>query len=210
MIKVLVADDHAVVRRGLKQILLESFEGAEISEAENGNAVLKLVQDQSFDVIILDISMPHKTGLDLLKDLKQDCPGVPVLVLSFYPEDQYGIRVLKAGAMGYMNKESAPGELILAVKKLLGGGKYVSPTLGENLAIRLGPEAARPPHDSLSDREFTVMRMMASGKSQTEIAKDLVLSPKTVSTYRSRILDKMKMRSTAEIIRYAILNRLTD
>jgi len=179
-------------------------------EAENGQQVLDQVQGHEWDLLILDITMPGRGGLDVLKNLRALRPKLPVLVLSMHPEDQYGKRVLKAGASGYMNKESAPEELIEAVRKLLGGGRYVSPALAETLASDLSQDAGRPPHESLSDREFEVLRKLASGKTVSQIAEDLHLSVPTVSTYRARILEKMNMSTTAELMHYALRNRLVD
>ncbi len=208
MIKILIADDHAVVRRGLKQILSEGSDMVVVEEASNGNEVLQSIRKQDFDVIVLDISMPDRSGLDVLMELKHMRPKLPVLLLSMYPEEQFAVRVLKAGAAGYMTKESAPDELVRAIRKVLGGGKYVSPSLAERLAYDLETDVGRPRHETLSDREFQVMCMIASGKTVTEIAKELSLSVKTISTYRTRILGKMSMKNNAELIHYAIQNRM--
>jgi len=212
MIKILIADDHAVVRRGLKQILTEESDMAVFGEARNAREVLKNVREQDWDIVILDITMPGRSGLDVLKELKRVRPKLPVLVLSMHPEDQYAVRVLKAGAAGYMTKESAPKELVKAVRKVLGGGKYVSPSLAEKLAFDLETEtdSEKPLHETLSDREYQVMCMIASGKAVKGIAKELYLSVKTISTYRARILKKMKMKTSAELTHYAIKNRLVD
>src|SRR5713226_3371015 len=208
--RVLIADDHAILRRGLKEILVRELEVVTCGEAEDARQVLTEVQNQTWDLVILDISMPGRSGLDLLSDLQRTHPKLPVLVLSMHAEDQYGKRVLKAGASGYMNKESAPEELIKAVRKLLGGGRYVSPALAETLASDLSDDAGRPAHESLSDREFEVLRNIASGKTVTQIAKALNLSVPTVSTYRARILEKMNMSTTAELMRYALSNHLVE
>src|SRR6266849_4426002 len=210
VIKVLIADDHAILRRGLKEILVRELEGAVCGEAEDAQQVLAQLQSQEWDVVVLDITMQGRSGLDALRDLKAMRPKLPVLVLSMHPEDQYGKRVLKAGASGYMNKESAPEELIKAVRKLLGGGRYVSPALAETLASDLSHDAGRPLHESLSDREFEVLRNIASGKTVTQIAKALNLSVPTVSTYRARILEKMNMSTTAELMHYALSNHLVE
>lgn len=210
VIRVLIADDHAILRRGLKEILMRELDSVTWGEAENGQQVLDQVQNHDWDLLILDITMPGRGGLDVLKNLRALRPKLPVLVLSMHPEDQYGKRVLKAGASGYMNKESAPEELIEAVRKLLGGGRYVSPALAETLASDLSQDAGRPPHESLSDREFEVLRKLASGKTVSQIAEDLHLSVPTVSTYRARLLEKMGMSTTAELMHYALRNHLVD
>ena len=210
MIRILIADDHAILRRGLKEILVSDLEGAICGEAEDAEQVLAQVQSQVWDLVILDVTMPGRSGIDVLRDLKQMCPKLPVLVLSMHPEEQYGRRALKAGAAGYMNKESAPEELIKAIEKVLAGGRYVSPLLAEKLAFDLNKNTDRPVHDTLSDREFEVLRMIASGKTVTHIAEELHLSVKTVSTYRARILEKMNMTTTAELMHYALNNRLLE
>ena len=210
MIRVLIADDHGILRRGLREILMRELEGVVCGEAENAQQVLAQVQNQNWDLAIVDITMPGRSGLDVLRDLQRVQPGLPVLVLSMHPEDQYGKRVLKAGASGYMNKESAPEELIKAIRKVLAGGRYVSPTLAEKLAVEWGTNAGRPLHDNLSDREFEVLRMIALGKTISQIAAELHLSTTTVSTYRARILEKMNMTTTAELMRYALRNDLVD
>jgi two-component system invasion response regulator UvrY len=209
VIRILIADDHAILRRGLREILVRELDGAIWGEAENGQQVLDQVQSHHWDLLILDITMPGRGGLDVLRHLSAVRPKLPVLVLSMHPEDQYGKRVLKAGASGYMNKESAPEELIKAVRKLLGGGRYVSPALAETLASDLSHGAGRP-HENLSDREFEVLRNIASGKTVTQIAKAMSLSVPTVSTYRARILEKMSMSTTAELMRYALSNHLVE
>jgi len=210
VIRVLIADDHAILRRGLREILMRELEGVVCGEAENAQQVLAQVQSQNWDLAIVDITMPGRSGLDVLRDMQQIRPGLPVLVLSMHPEDQYGKRVLKAGASGYMNKESAPEELIKAIRKVLAGGRYVSPALAEKLAVEWGTNAGQPLHENLSDREFEVLRMMALGKTTSQIAAELHLSVTTVSTYRARILDKMNMTTTAELMRYALRNGLVD
>ena len=210
MIRVLIADDHGILRRGLREILMRELEGVVCGEAENAQQVLAQVQSQNWDLAIVDITMPGRSGLDVLRDLQRVQPGLPVLVLSMHPEDQYGKRVLKAGASGYMNKESAPEELIKAIRKVLTGGRYVSPTLAERLAVEWSTNAGRPLHENLSDREFEVLRMIALGKTVSQIAAELHLSTTTVSTYRARILEKMNMTTTAELMRYALRNDLVD
>jgi DNA-binding NarL/FixJ family response regulator len=179
-------------------------------EAKDAQQVLARVQSDHWDLVILDLSMPGRSGLDVLRDIKGMRPKLPILVLSMHPEDQYGKRILKAGASGYMNKESAPEELIKAIRKVLAGGRYVSPSLAEELVLDLNEDVTRPVHETLSDREFEVLRMIASGKTVTQIAEDLHLSVATVSTYRARILEKMKMTTTAQIMHYALSNHLVD
>ena len=210
MIRILIADDHPVVRRGLKDILVRELEGAICGEAGNAQQVLSEVQNQDWDLVILDVMMPGRSGLDVLRDLKRLLPKLPVLVLSMYPEDQLGKRMLRAGASGYMNKESAPEELIKAVRRVLAGGVYVSSALAERLALDLHENATRPLHETLSDREFEVLRMIALGKTVTQIAEELHLSVPTVSTHRAHILEKTNMTTTAELIRYALRNHLVD
>jgi DNA-binding NarL/FixJ family response regulator len=210
MIRVLIADDHAIVRRGLIEILMRNLEGAVCGEAEDAQQVLAQVRSHAWDVVILDVSMPGRSGIDVLADLKLAQPKLPILVLSMHPEDQYGKRVLKAGAAGYMNKNSAPEELIKAIRKVLAGGRYVSPALAEKLALDLSENRPRLPHETLSDREFEVLRLIASGKTVTQIAEELHLSTATISTYRARILEKMNMTTTAEMMRYAFQNHLVE
>ena len=210
MIKVLIADDHAVVRQGLKRILQDTHGMVVAGEAVNGQEVLKKVRAEPWDVVILDISMPGHSGLDILKELEHERPKLPVLVLSMHSEDQFAMRVLRAGASGYLTKDSAPDELVKAVRKVARGGKYVSPLLAEKLAYEIGPDSNKLPHETLSDREFQVLRMIATGKAVGEIATELSLSPKTISTYRARLLQKMNLTSNAELIYYAIQNHLID
>ena len=210
MIRVLIADDHAVVRQGLKQILGDTPEMLVAGEATNGQEVLDKVRAEPWDVVVLDISMPDRSGLDVLKQLRSERPKLPVLVLSMHSEDQYAMRVLKAGASGYLTKDSAPDELVKAIRKVVSGGRYVSSLLAEKLAFEIGTDSSRLPHETLSDREFQVLRGIAAGKSVTEIAAELYLSPKTVSTYRARLLQKMNLGTTAELIHYAMQNHLID
>ena len=210
MIRVLISDDHAILRRGLKEILMRELQGAVCGDAENAQQVLDQVQSEHWDLVILDVTMPGPSGIDVLRDLKRLQPKLPVLVLSMHPEDQYGKRVLKAGASGYMNKDVAPEELIKAIRKVLAGGRYVSPALAEKLAVELGEESGRPLHETLSDREFEVLRMIASGRTVSEIADQLHLSVTTISTYRVRILEKMNLTTTAELMHYALRNHLVD
>jgi two-component system, NarL family, invasion response regulator UvrY len=211
MTKILIADDHTIVREGLKQILAETSDMVVAGEATNGQEVIDKVLKNNYDVVLLDISMPGRNGLDILKQLKIDKPGVSVLILSMYAEEQYAMRALRAGAAGYMTKESAPDELIQALRKVSQGRKYISPTLAEKLALNLeGGDEQKPPHENLSDREYQVLCMIASGKMIKEIADELALSVKTVSTYRSRILDKMGLKSNAALTHYAIQNKLVE
>ena len=210
MTHILIADDHAILRRGLKEILMGELEGVVIHEAGSAQHVLDQLQTHACDLMILDITMPGRSGLDLLRDLQQLRPELPVLVLSMHPENQYAKRVLRAGAAGYMNKETAPKELVKAVRKVLAGGRYVSADLAEKLAADLSANDARLPHERLSDREFEVVRMIASGKTASQIAEELHLSVTTVSTYRARILEKMGLANNAELMRYAMHNKLID
>jgi DNA-binding NarL/FixJ family response regulator len=208
MIKILIADDHPVVRQGIKQILAETRDIVVADEAASGQEVMKKVMKTDYDVILLDISMPERNGLDILRELKSKKPKPAVLILSIYPEDQYAVRVLKLGAAGYLTKESVPEELISAIRKVAQGRKYISATLAEKLAIDLEINAEKPLHENLSDREYQVLCMIASGKRLKEIGDELNLSIKTISTYRTRILEKMKMGNNAELIRYALQNNL--
>lgn len=210
MIKVLVADDHAVVRRGVLQILEEAPDMVATGEASTGRQVLQAVQTHDYDVVVLDIAMPDGGGLEVLKQLRTLRPEVRVLILSIYPEKQYAVRALKAGAAGYLTKESAPDELIAAIRQVSLGGKYITQSLAEKLAVELGGEAEKEPHETLSDREYQVMGLLAAGKTVTDIATELSLSAKTVSTYRARILEKLNLQSTAEIIRYAFKRGLVE
>lgn len=208
--RVLIADDHAVFRRGLKETLVEAFSRVTFGEANSAQETLELVRHQDWDVVVLDISMPGKSGLDILNDLKHLRPKLPILLLSMHPEEQFARRALKSGAAGYLTKESVPEELKKAVKKVILGGRYVSATLAEKLAVGLSQGADRPIHELLSDREFQVLRMIASGKTVKQIADEIALSVKTVSTYRARILDKTGMKTNAELIRYALQSQLVD
>jgi len=210
MIRILIADDHPIVRRGLKDTLVHGVAELICGEAEDAQQVLANIQNDNWDLLILDVTMPGRSGLEVLDELRRIRPKLPVLVLSMHPEDQYGKRVLKAGARGYMNKESAPEELLKAVHKLLSGGRYVSAALAEKLALGLNQDADRTPHDALSDREFEVLRLIASGKTVSQIAERLHLSVTTVSTYRARILEKLNMSTTPELIHYALQNQLVS
>jgi len=209
MTRVLIADDHAILRRGLKEILVRELEDSTFGEAKDAEEVLVRMQSGDWDLLILDITMPGRSGLDVLRDLKVLRPKLPVLVLSVHSEAQYGKRILSAGASGFMNKESAPEELIVAVRKVLAGGLYVSSGLAERLALELNAEV-RDVQDTLSHREFEVLRMIALGNTMSQIAEELRLSVSTVSTYRTRILEKMGMTTTAELMRYALSNHVVD
>ena len=208
--KVLLVDDHAVVRRGLRNLFADEIAGAECHEAATGEEAVAIVEKQAFDVVVLDISMPRRGGLDALKDLQARQPKLPVIVLSQHAEEQYAVRALRAGARAYLSKNGAPEELVRAVQKVLSGGRYVTESLADRLAgaLDLGHEGAL--HDSLSDRELQVLRMLASGKSTKEIAIELSLSEKTVSTYRSRLLEKLNLTGNAELMRYALREGLVD
>jgi two-component system invasion response regulator UvrY len=210
MIKALIADDHAVVRQGLRQILQETSDMQVTGEAATGPEALDRARGDSYDVVVLDITMPGRSGFEVLKELRVDRPELPVLVLSMHAEEQFAVRLLKAGAAGYLNKESAPEELVKAIRKVVAGGRYVSPTLAEKLAFEIDAGSDKLAHETLSDREFQVMRMMASGKTVKEIAAELSLSVKTISTYRARILAKMNLHTNAELIHYAITNQLVE
>jgi two-component system invasion response regulator UvrY len=209
MLKILIADDHPVVRRGLKQIVAEIPGMAVIDEAVNGWEVLSKIKTCDYDVVLLDITMPGKDGIDVLTQMKSEKSRLPVLVLTMHPEEQFAVRALRAGASGYLTKESAADELVTAIQKLSSGGKYVSSSLAEKLASVV-QEAEQLPHETLSNREYQVMCLLASGRTTTQIAGELSLSVKTISTYRSRILEKMKMKNNAELIHYAIENRLVS
>ncbi len=208
--RVLIADDHAVFRRGLIETLTEAFPKVTFGEAKTAQETLDHARRQDWDVVILDISMPGKSGLDILDDLRRLRPKLPVLLLSIHPEEQYARRALKSGAAGYLTKDSVPEELKEAVRRVQGGGRYVSAALAEKLAFDLRREADIPVHELLSDREFQVLRMIASGMTVKQIADEISLSVKTVSTYRARILEKTGMKTTAELIRYALQSQLVD
>lgn len=204
MIRILIADDHAIVREGLRKIVAADEQLTVVGEAQNGAELLNLVRGQSVDVVVLDLSMPGRNGLETLKDLKRDYPSLPVIILSMHPEDQYAVRAFRAGAAGYMNKESAPEELVKAIRKAFHGGKYISAEVAELLAEYVETKIVGEPHKSLSDREFEVFKMLASGKTVGQIGDDMHLSVKTISTYRARILEKMQMTTNAELTRYAL------
>jgi DNA-binding NarL/FixJ family response regulator len=208
--RILIADDHAVVRRGLRQILAEAFKRSVFGEATNSQEALDLVWKEPWDVVILDLTMPGRSGLDVLKEMKRARPKLPVLILSMHPEDQFAVRLLKAGASGYMTKESAADELVGAVNKAVAGGRYVSVALAERLASLIVHDLQVAPHENLSDREFLILRLIASGKTVGKIAAELSLSVKTVSTYRARLLEKMSMSNNSELVQYAFQNQLVE
>jgi DNA-binding NarL/FixJ family response regulator len=207
---ILIADDHAVVRRGLKEILAEALPGADFSEVGNGDEVLGHLGKSQTSILVLDISMPGRSGMEVLRDVKHLYPRLPVIILSCQPEDQYAVRCLRAGAAAYINKESAPEELALAARKILSGGRYIGEKLAEKLAANLDEAIDKPLHELLSDREHEVMKMIASGVPLTEIGERLHVSVKTISSYRARIMEKMRMKSNAELTRYAMTHSLID
>jgi len=208
MVRVLIVDGHTIVRCALRALLANEFRGAAFGEAADARQAFAQLRKKQWDIALLDIALPGKSGLDLLKELKTKWPSLPVLVLSAHPEDQFALRVLKAGAGGYLTKESAPEELAKAIHKILDGGRYVSPALAEKLALVVGTDLTRPPHKMLSDCEYAVMARIASGKTVKEIGNDLSLSAKTISTYRARVLEKLSVKNSAEIVQYAIRNGL--
>jgi two-component system invasion response regulator UvrY len=208
--RILIADDHQVVRVGLKQILAEERDMIVIGEARNGQEALELGRTLDWDVAVLDYSMPGRGGVELIRELKRHHPARPVLVLSMHPEELHATQVFKAGGAGYLNKESAGEELTAAIRKVAKGGKYVSPSLAETLAAELSPGKEKAPHETLSDREYRVMWLLASGKSISRIGKEMSLSPSTISTYRTRVLRKLGVTSNAHLVHYAIRNKLID
>jgi DNA-binding NarL/FixJ family response regulator len=208
MIKILIADDHAIVRKGLKQILLEEYPSAKIGEVADAESLLAEVTKDDWNIVICDMNMPGRSGLDALTQIKQIAPRLPVLIMSMYPEDQYALRVLKAGASGYLGKDNIHDDIIKAVQTVQLGKKFITPTIAEKLANALGEDGNLQPHESLSDREFDVFKLLATGKAVSDIAAQLSLSATTVSTYRSRIMEKMHMRTNAELTRYAIEKNL--
>jgi DNA-binding NarL/FixJ family response regulator len=210
MIRVLLVDDHAILRAGLKEIMMRELEPITWGEAQDAQQAMAQILAHDWDLVILDITLPGRSGLDVLRELRQTRPKVPLLILSALPEDQFGKRVLKAGAAGYLTKESAPEELVKAVRKVLSGGRYVSPALAEKLALDLGGKGGEYLHERLSGRELEVLRMIASGMTITQIAEMLHLAVTTIGTHRARILEKMDMTTTAELIRYAVRNNLVD
>ncbi len=205
---ILIADDHTIVRKGIRQILMEEFSDAVIEEVADGNEMLHKIRNEKFDIVISDISMPGRSGLESLKQVKEEFPKLPVLILSMYSEDQYAIRVLKAGASGYLTKDSAPEELVKAVKQIVSTGRYISPAVADKLAENINQNSSEQLHESLSDREFEVLKMIGSGKTVSEIAQILSLSVNTISTYRVRILEKTKLHSNSEVMHYVLENKL--
>jgi DNA-binding NarL/FixJ family response regulator len=210
VLRILIADDHPVFRRGLKQIIEEASDLIVAGEAANGAEALRKARTGDYDVVLLDITMPVKNGVDVLSQLKHDRPALPVLMLSMHPEEQYAVRALRAGASGYLTKESAPEELVAAIRKVSAGGKYVSASLAEHLASIVQSAGESLPHETLSRREYQVMCLIAAGKTVSEVARELSLSVKTVSTYRARILEKLQMKNNAELMRYATQNQLVE
>ena len=210
MIKILIADDHAIVREGLKQIVAEEKDMLVAGEAGNTNEMFDLLKKEDFAIIILDISMPGRSGLEALKFLRKNHPEVPALILSMFSEEQYGLRALKAGAAGYLKKVSAPTELVSAIRKIVSGGKYIKQSLAEKLADEYDSDRKERMHDNLSDREYQIMCLIASGKSAEEIALDLSISINTVYSYRNRILEKMHLKSNVELTQYALQNKLIE
>jgi two-component system invasion response regulator UvrY len=209
-LRIVIADDHAIVREGLKQILADSKDIVVTGDAENGVDAIKLVRMVECDVLLLDISLPDRSGIEVLKQIKKEAPKLPVLMLSMHREDQYALRSLKAGASGYMNKQSAPKELVDAIRQVASGKKYVSPALAQELANQVGEDREAPLHAGLSDREYQTFIMIASGKTVSDIAEELSLSVKTISMYRARLLQKMKLRNNAELTHYAIRSELVE
>ncbi|MAF03672.1 MULTISPECIES: response regulator [Herbaspirillum] len=209
-IKVLIADDHAIVREGLRQICAGSKDIVVAGNAANGLEAIKLAREGNGDVMLLDIVLPDRSGIDILKQIRKEQPDLPVLILSIHREDQYAIRSLKAGAAGFLNKQASPGELLAAIRQAAAGRKYVSPSLAQELANQIGFDHDTPLHETLSDREYQTMVMIASGKTVSDIASELLLSVKTISMYRSRVLAKMKMRHNAELTHYALKNNLVE
>ena len=210
MIRVLIADDHAIVRHGLKQILAETDDLIVAGEAETGFQAIKMARQDTFDVVLLDISLPDRNGIEVLSQIKKTHPRLAVLMLSMHTEHEFAIRALKAGASGYLNKQSAPVQLVTAIRQVAVGRKYISAALAEELANSLGGDTEQPLHELLSDREFQTLRLIASGKSLSAISEELSLSPKTVSVYRARLLEKLDLRNNSDLTRYAIKNKLVD
>lgn len=204
MIRILIADDHAIVRRGLRQLILEEYPSAEIGECGDAESLVNQALFHQWDVVICDLNMPGRSGLDALRQIKQAVPRLPVLIMSMYPEDQYALRVLKAGASGYLSKDSIHDELIRAVQTVLRGKRFITPGIAEKLVEEVQADTTKPLHELLSDREFEVFKQIAAGKTVSEIANELSLSPNTISTYRSRILEKMNLKTNTDLVRYAL------
>ena len=210
MKRILIADDHAIVRKGLKETLEEEIGELAFGEASNGQEVLQQIWNKDWDLVLLDIGMEGRDGLEVLEEIRKSRPRLPVVIITMYPEAEFGARALRQGAAGYLNKQSASDELVNAVNKVLSGGRYITPALAEALAAHLQGEAEKRPHESLSNRELQVMRLVASGKSLKEIADELSISVKTVATYHTRLLGKMHMKNDVELTRYALLNKLFE
>jgi DNA-binding NarL/FixJ family response regulator len=210
MIRVIIADDHTIVREGLKQLLLAAGRFEIAGEARDGHEVLKLVREKDFDVLLLDLSMPGKSGMELIKQVKSERPRLRILVLSMHQEHQYAVRAIKAGASGYLTKDSASTQLVTAIEKVAGGGAFISAEVAEQLALGAMPHTEGPPHASLSDREYQIFQMLVAGQAVSEIAAALNLSVKTVSTHKARLMEKMGMENQAELVRYAVRHRLVD
>lgn len=209
-IRVLIADDHSIVRQGLRQILSDTDDMVVTGEAGNGVAALGMLREGDFDVVLMDVSMPDRNGIDTLKLIKKEMPRLPVLILSMHPEEHYAVRALKAGASGYLTKQSAPEQLVDAIRMVAGGKRYVSPLVAEELAKAITEDTDKPPHEKLSDREYQTLCMIASGKTLSQIAEELSLSVKTVSVYRARLLEKMKMKNNAELTHYGLKHGLVE
>jgi len=210
VIRIVIADDHPIVREGLKQVLSSAADLAVAGEAQNGQEVMQRVRDLDFDVLLLDMSMPGKSGIELIKQVHTEKPRLRILVLSMHQEEQYAVRAIRAGAAGYLTKESASTQLVSAIRKVAGGGAFITDAVAQQLALGAMPQSDAPPHSALSDREFQVFRMLVSGKAVSDIGEELNLSVKTVSTHKARIMQKMNMSNPAELIRYAIRHRLID
>lgn len=209
-IRILIADDHAIIRHGLKQILSDTEDMALVAEADGGVTALQLLRSTECDVVLMDVSMPDRNGIDTLKLIRKEFPRLPVLILSMHPEEQYAVRALRAGAAGYLSKQAAPEQLVIALRQVASGKKYVSAEVAEELANAIGEDLDRPPHEKLSDREYQTLCMISSGKTLTQIAEQLNLSVKTVSVYRARLLEKMRLRNNAELTHYGLKHGLVD
>mgnify|MGYP002622514776 FL=1 len=209
-LRILIADDHAIVRQGLRQILSETDDMEVAGEAANGVQVVQMAREQAWDVVLMDVSMPDRNGIDALKLIRKELPRLPVLILSMYPEEQYAVRALRAGAAGYLSKQSAPEQLVVAIRQVANGKKYVSEAVAEALANAVAEDFERPLHEKLSDPEFQTLRMIASGRTPGQIAETLNISVKTVSVYRTRLLEKMNMRNNAELTHYGVRHNLVE